>query len=149
MGSIHMNRCKTLTTSSAPYTPPPDAPPYMIYTPDAAPQVAGKPANELNRWLIIYGSVFLGLSCIQVFNLFLFEYDSKTPRVIGFLFSMVWALAWIIYGGIILFGNPGKTCKHSIDKRGYRVYQTTLAMWILMILGFPGLISSTCWVVFD
>lgn len=149
MGSIHFNRCKTLTTNTTPFSPPPDLPPYIIYTPDAAPDVPGKPANDLNRWLIVYGSVFLGLTLIQAFLMFLFEYDSKGPRVLGLFISMAWSLAWIIYGGIILFGKPGKTCKNSVDKRGYRVYQTTLAMWILMILGFPGLISSTCMVAFE
>jgi len=149
MGGIHWDRCKTLSISSAPFSPPPNLPPYIIYTPEAAPEVPSKPVNDLNRWLVIYGSVFLGLSCLQLLVLCIFEYGSKTPRVLGMLFLIACSLAWIIYGGIILFGKQGKTCKNSIDKRGYRVYQTTLAMWILMIIGFPGLISTTCWEAFE
>ena len=149
MGSIHWNQCKLAGPSSGPFTPPPDLPPYIIMTPDAAVPTPGTPSNSLNIWLIVYGSLFIALSVAQLFILAIYEYDSVGPRLMFMFLHLAWCLAWIIYGGILLFGSKGKTCKNSLAKGGYRVYQTSLAMWILMILGYPGLVSITCYVAFD
>lgn len=98
----------------------------------------------LNIWLIVYGSVFLAMTAGQVCVLCLWDYDSKSPRIFSLLFNLLWHIAWIIVGGIFLFTSTGKTCHHSVNKGGYRVWQTALGMWILCLMGIPGLLVTMC-----
>jgi hypothetical protein len=151
MGSIHRNQCVLASTAPTPFAPPPDAPPYYIYTPDASPIGLGTPKNALNTWLIVYGSVFLIVSLIQVGIFWIFEYDNNWPRYGIVALHLLWSIAWIIYGGILLFSKngAGQTCRHSVNKGGFRVWQTTLGMWVLMLLGLPGLFIMMLYACFD
>lgn len=138
MGVVHMNSCRNSVQSR---TAPPSTfvnPPYVITTPDANPYVPGPPKNMLNIWLIVQGSVMLFLTIVQIVLMCCFKDDSRLPRLGIIFLHWCWAIAWIIVGGIFLFTSTGKTCKKSVQKDGYRVWQTSLAIWILNLLGLPG-----------
>lgn len=124
--------------------PPPGSAPYFIYTPDANPTVAGAAKNLLNIWLIVYGALFLTLTALEIIILCIFDYDSKSIRVFSLFFILLWTVAWIIVGGIFLFTSTGKTCHHSVNRGGYRVWQTGLGIWVLSILTIPGILVTMC-----
>lgn len=146
MGAVHWNQCRTSVQSTTPVPPPPGSAPYIIYTPDSNPIVAGPVKNMLNIWLIVYGSLFLAMTALQLFILCALDYESKSIRIASLFFNLLWTIAWIIVGGIFLFTSTGRTCRHSVHRGGYRVWQTSLGMWVLQLLCIPAVLLMMCMV---
>lgn len=138
-----------VSKNQPPFSPPPGLEPQFIMTPDAAPLVAAPANNTLNRWLIVHGSLMLGLAVIQLVILIFCEAGGLSIRFLFTILMFLFQLGWVIYGGIILFNDTGKTCKRSLNRKGYTVWQTTLAMWILNLIGLPALIITIGYVFFD
>lgn len=133
--------------------------PTSPFQPAAPPPTADATlTNALNHWLITYGAVFLASALvilplrwwwIQIAYEQDYDFSPKAHFLPGLkavqaalliAFAM-FCIAWIAYGGTLIFGTPGKTCKNSADLSGQKVYKVGLAMWILMILGLPPLFT--------
>lgn len=130
-----------------PFSPPPGLAPQFIMTPDAAPLTPSPASNTLNRWLIVNGSLMLGLTVIQLVMLKLCKAGDETTRsdisLILALFTTTVSLfvfGWVIYAGVLIFNHSGKTCKNSDNRKGHTIWLTTLAMWILDLASLPALI---------
>jgi hypothetical protein len=135
-----------------------DAPAANTHTSITPPTGPTPSTDLLNIWLILYGCIFLLFTVIYAtvkcrWTSIAAEQDQDfspkadrlpmlrhTATAIIFLFA-AWCIAWIIFGGIILFGSQGKTCKNSINDSGKKVYKSVLAFWILMLIGLPGLVA--------
>jgi len=131
--------------------------PVSPFQPAAPPPTADASlTNALNIWLIVYGGVFLGISLIVLVMRWYwidiaYEQDYDFSTRVGRLTPLricqaallatflAFCIAWVAYGGTLLFGTPGKTCKNSADSGGRLVYKVSFALWILMILGLPPL----------
>jgi hypothetical protein len=152
LGGGFWNKC-----SNAPlFTPAPQG--IFDPSPQTTPEIANGLVgvhNNLNVWLIIYGSVFFAIALLMVplrwrwVNIaaeddydFSPDVDELKPLrkwhlVMVFLLA-AWSIAWVAYGGVLLFGDEGKRCKYSTIASGKSVYKSVLGFWILMIIGLPG-----------
>lgn len=112
--------------------------PWIITTPDSGAPAFSAPNNHANQWLVIMGCLYLGFTIIQ----WLVDQCLDLPGWSGIcaMLHIAWCVAWICYGGYVLFKDAGPICHHSAYSHAHLVFSTGVAMWVLMIVGLPFLV---------
>jgi hypothetical protein len=112
-------------------------------------------SNTLNLWIIIFCAVSEGALIFTIVSRALIgRMQAKLPSgkkallslvmlwlILSILFNL-FAIAWIVYGGTLLFGSVGAGCYYiqnvSGVYTGYPVWQMAMAVWIILLISSVG-----------
>jgi hypothetical protein len=92
--------------------------------------------TTLPLWVVVNCAVNLGMGLL-VMPIIVLAFKARcrksyVPIWVLFFFNGCFSVAWFIYGGVILFTEPGDNCKNAED--GLVVWEVGIAIWVLTII---------------